>query len=156
MMRFNHHFNGVRNVFPTGQRVAHAGVPLADPITERDSVKFSRNASGLTNSPLNVLGNFSQMYVTWNHFRKRIDDCHQWSPQVVGIKSGAVKQRAMRGTLDSIHKFSALVVAVMEIFFEHAVPPFRDNLILMLRKSTSNKKIYKENKFKLVFSSKQD
>ena len=91
MMRLDHHFNGIGDIFAAGQRIAHAAVPLTDAVTQSDSAELTGNAARLPNALLYIIGQLPQADMPGHHLGKGIHHAHQRAVQVVGIQPGAIQ-----------------------------------------------------------------
>ena len=70
MVRFDHHFHRVGDIFTAGQGIAHAAVPLADAVAESDGAELAGDSARFPDPLFYMLCDFPQMNMPRNHFCK--------------------------------------------------------------------------------------
>ena len=87
----HHHFDGVGDEIPAGQRVAHTAVALAQAVADGDGAGLAGDAAPLQDAVFHLLGQFPHVHVAGNHLAEGVDHRHKGLFHVLLVHAGGVE-----------------------------------------------------------------
>ncbi len=92
---------------------------LAKPITYGNGPKFPRDTACFQNSVMDILCQFPQMEMAWDHLTERIGNPNNRFLQILIFQAHAVKQSSISTSYSTIYENTTAVILVKHFFFIH-------------------------------------